>query len=263
MWFGGQGKDGHDRIHLAESADGVHWQQRGVVLEDSSANHCNDPSVVSAGGILFMYYTRAGSGVADEIAVATSTDGVRWEPRGTALPPGEPGSWDSFAVGRPSVLFEDGVFRMWYDGRKDLPPGAPDPTAPKSATSQRYVGYATSTDGLKWRRHSGKPVYDHDAGGVHVLRIGEHLVLLSESRAGTDYAISADGISWRSLGRLVDRLDTDSERHGNITPFLVPDPDRAGATLYYGAAAAPTWDVNTIWARRLTPEQWSKLKQAE
>ena len=261
MWFGGQGKDGHDRIHLAESADGVHWQQRGVVLEDASANHCNDPSVVRANGVLFMFYTRAGSGIADEIAVATSADGVNWEQRGPALSAGAPGSWDSFAVGRPSVLFEDGIFRMWYDGRKDLPPNAPDPTAPKSNTSQRHVGYATSTDGLHWERHSGGPVYDHDAGGIHVVRVRQHLVMLSESRAGTDCAVSLDGITWRSLGRLIDRANTADERHGHVTPFLLPDQDLSGATIYYGAAAAPTWDCNSICMRRLPPDQWRKLAE--
>ncbi len=37
MWFGGQGRDGHDRIHLDVSADGAQWEQRGVVLEDPAA----------------------------------------------------------------------------------------------------------------------------------------------------------------------------------------------------------------------------------
>ena len=71
MWFGGQGRDGHDRIFLAESADGVAWQQRGVVLEDPAANHVNDPSVVRTGDQYFMYYTLARKDVRDEIAVAT------------------------------------------------------------------------------------------------------------------------------------------------------------------------------------------------
>ena len=46
MWYGGQGKDGHDRIHYAESEDGSTWVRKGVVLEDRKANHVNDPTVV-------------------------------------------------------------------------------------------------------------------------------------------------------------------------------------------------------------------------
>ena len=34
MWYGGQGRDGHDRIHLAESRDGIAWDRKGVVLDN-------------------------------------------------------------------------------------------------------------------------------------------------------------------------------------------------------------------------------------
>lgn len=263
MWFGGQGKDGHDRIHLAVSADGAKWTQRGVVLEDASANHCNDPSVVEANGTLFMFYTRAAAGVTDEIAVATSSDGVKWQLRGTALGPGKAGAWDSLGVGRPSVLFADGLFRMWYDGRKDLPPDAPDPNAPKSNTSQRHVGYATSRDGIHWERQGSEPVYDHDAGAVHVLPIGKHFVMLVEGRAGTEAAKSRDGLQWRRVGLLVERADVPSEKHGHVTPFLLVDEKGEGATLFYGGAAEAAWNANRIYSRRLSDEQWLKLKNEE
>jgi len=263
LWFGGQGTDGHDRIHLATSTDGQNWKQHGVVLEDPTANHCNDPSIVDSNGLLYMYYTRAGSGVTDEIAVATSSDGLRWKKQGTAIARGESGAWDAWSVGRPSVLIENGVFRMWYDGRKDLPPGAPDPKAPKSDHSQRFVGYATSSDGLRWRKHGDVPVYDHDAGGVHVLRTGDHLSMLVEGRMGTEMATSRDGIQWKSLGVLVGRSEGASERHGHVTPFLLRDWDGMGATLYYGAASKETWNENVLCRRRLSKRQWQALLSAE
>jgi hypothetical protein len=77
MWYGGQGQDGHDRIHLAESNDSKTWTRRGVVLDHGEANHVNDPSIVKVEGNYFLYYTRAGAGVVDEIAQATSQDGIR------------------------------------------------------------------------------------------------------------------------------------------------------------------------------------------
>ena len=262
MWFGGQGRDGHDRIHLASSSDGTSWAQRGVVLEDPSANHVNDPSVVEVNGKLFMYYTRAATGVSDEIAVATSVDGIQWHRQGTALKPGPAGSWDSFAVGRPAVIFEEGRFRMWYDGRKDLPPDAPDSDAPKSSTSQRYVGYATSTDGVRWEKHGSNPVYDHDAGGIHVVRFDGSLLMLIESRSGTLCARSRDGLLWDGLQELVPRDDEPRERFGHVTPFLLFDSDRRGATLFYGGAAAASWNQNAIRSRRLSDAQWKMLNAA-
>ena len=246
MWFGGQGRDGHDRIHLAESADGVAWTRRGVVLEDVTANHVNDPSVVRVGEEYFMYYTRAGSGVRDEIAVATSHDGVAWTPRGVALAPGAEGAWDALLVGRPSVLVEDGVWRMWYDGRKDLPAGALAAGAPTSPGSTRAVGYAESRDGFTWRRVRETPVFESDAGGVHVSRVGERLVMVYESRDGTLAAVSEDGLAWTPRGLLAPKSGGMADAFGHVTPFLHYDAATGEAVLWVGAARSATWDENAI-----------------
>ena len=87
--------------------------------------------------------------------------------------------------------------------------------------------------------------------------------MLIEGRLGTEAATSRDGIHWRRIGLLVERADVPAERHGHVTPFLLPDLDGAGATLFYGAAAEPTWDANTICTRRLSDVQWRKLKAGE
>jgi sucrose-6-phosphate hydrolase SacC (GH32 family) len=173
------------------------------VLADELANHVNDPTVVRVGDQYFMYYTRAGVDVRDEIAVATSTDGVRWTKRGIALAPSTAGEWDSLLVGRPSALVEDGLFRMWYDGRKNLPLGAPVAAdVPQAANSSRAVGYAESRDGLHWTRAQAAPVFAADAGGVAVSKAGERYVMVYESHAGTLLAVSDDGRQWESRGLL-------------------------------------------------------------
>lgn len=246
MWYGGQGRDGHDRIHLAVSVDGKSWVKRGVVFEKKEVNHVNDPSVVVADGRYYLYYTQADSGVTDVIGLAVSEDGVRWEDRGVVFRAGRPGSWDGYLVGRPSVLYERGRFRMWYDGRKDLPEGAPDADAPKSAHSVRWVGYAESDDGIEWKRHL-EPVYGDDAGGVHVRRAGGRLVMVYESREGTKWAESRDGIRWKGRGVLAEKRGA-PEAFGHVTPFLWAGSD-GGRALYFGAARARGWNENFI-ARR-------------
>lgn len=258
MWFGGQGNDGHDRIHLAESRDGLKWEARGVVLEDRDANHVNDPSVVKVGKTYFMYYTRAGSDVRDEIALATSADGSSWRKIGVVLRPAAGGEWDSLLVGRPSVCVEDGVFRMWYDGRKDLPPGAPAQDAPKSDQSVRAVGYAESRDGVKWTRPRKEPVFGEDAGGVHVSRVGGGYVMVYEAREGTRVARSADGRRWKNQGVLAGLSGTGADPFGHVTPFLFLHPKAATATLFVGAARSSSWDRNAI-ARLPLGEQQLKL----
>lgn len=261
MWYGAQGRDGHDRIMFAESADGLAWEPKGIALDHGGANHVNDPSVVKVGDTFYMYYTRAPVDVRDEIALATSVDGVTWQEQGTVFRPGADDAWDSLLVGRPSVLHENGRFRMWYDGRRDLPAGAPAAGVPKSDRSVRAVGYAESGDGLTWTRPQPEPVFGEDAGGVHVVRIGDTLVMTAESRAGTRLATSPDGVVWRSEGLFVARSGTAIDRFGHVTPFLLVEPQRV--TLFAGAASKDSWDRNRIVRIPLAPQHRERLAPPE
>jgi len=70
------------------------------------------------------------------IRYATSLDGITWESHDQVCiaPEGE----DEYAVGRPCILHEQGLYRMWYSRR-----GFSEPYA---------MGYADSTDGVIWER---------------------------------------------------------------------------------------------------------------
>jgi hypothetical protein len=252
MWYGGQGDDGHDRIHLARSADGTVWEREGVVLDRGSANHVNDPTVVLVDGRWWMFYTVAESGEADEIAAAWSHDGVAWHPQGVVLGRGAEPRWDSSKVGRPAVLHEAGVFRMWYDGQPTPQAAASDAVAARVARDHRAVGYAESRDGLHWERWP-EPVHGEGAGAVDVARCGDRLVMVSESHRGVQWADSDDGTTWRSRGLLVPVSGGEVDRFGHVTPCLIPAAAADGAAwLLVGAAARRTWDGNAI-ARIVLP----------
>ncbi len=242
MWDGGQGADGHDRIHYAESRDGITWERRGVVLDNGSANHINDPSIVRVDGLYYMYYTHAEEGVMDEIHLAVSEDGVDWRREGRVLKVGEEGAWDSLLVGRPAVIHEDGVFKMWYDGRggRSL-----------EESSGRHVGYATSEDGRTWTRHEGNPVFGQNAGGIEVKHVGERYVMLYESREGVKRAVSPDGLDWTDQGLWAANSGEPFDRHGRVTPFLLLGPGGRPAMLYFGAAAMDCWCGNAVAAQPL------------
>ncbi len=242
MYYGGQGRDGHDRIHLATSQDLQSWTPVGVVFASEGINHVNDPSVVIVQDKFYMYYTRARAGMNDTIGLATSTDGRKWTDHRSVLWPREKPAWDSLLVGRPSVIHDGKQFQMWFDGRADLPLGAPDAHTPQSATSQRYVGYAESTDGVQWKRNPDY-VFANDAGGVHISRVNEQYIMLIESRDGTKCATSNNGISWRDRGVLVAK-DNRTSPYGHVTPFLFSSANEH--ILYFGAAQSEQWDQNSI-----------------
>jgi hypothetical protein len=249
MWYGGQGTDGHDRIHLAESVNGVEFVRRGVVLDCGTANHVNDPSIVRVANTWWMFYTVAQSAEDDQIAAAVSSDGVNWERKGIVVSPSGSAAWDSRKVGRPSVLYENGVFRMWYDGQPTTAASEADEVAARVRRQGRAVGYAESTDGLRWTKREVPVMYD-GAGAVHVVNIRNRYVMTGESRQGTWWAESDDGLAWQRRGWLTQMSGEASDRHGQVTPYLLQTLDHL--TLYFGAAARASWDGNRIARMKVT-----------
>jgi sucrose-6-phosphate hydrolase SacC (GH32 family) len=261
MWYGGQGADGHDRIHLAQSADGSMWQKVGVVLDCGDFNHVNDPTVVRVNEVWWMFYTVAAEGEMDEIAAATSRDGRQWEQHGTVIKPGDGDVWDSLKVGRPSVLHDGTTFRLWYDGQPTATAAAREPLAAAIRSEGRAVGYAESKDGLVWTRRL-QPVFRQGAGAVQIAHVpsakisagnlgegssqavAEEYWMVYESGRGVLWASSHDGETWQSHGFLVETSGGPVDRYGCVTPHLIANADEL--LLFFGAAARKSWDGNAI-----------------
>jgi hypothetical protein len=101
------------------------------------------PTVISEGGILRCWYVSATNWTTvhdllyPEYAIryAESQDGLRWETFGSAC---IDTSGDEFGIGRPWVIRDGSMYRMWYSIR--------------SRTAPYRIGYAESRDGLKWER---------------------------------------------------------------------------------------------------------------
>ena len=159
-------------------------------------------SVIFDGSGYKIWYT-GGTTVTNNLRIgyATSPDGINWARNSTPiLTPGDPGNFDAGAVGTPSVIFEDSIFKMWYAGSITNPP------------NQIRIGYATSPDGINWTRgNNGDPVLDLGSPGewndfwvTHptVVKDGQmYKMWYSGSRlqVGTErigYATSPDGINW-------------------------------------------------------------------
>jgi len=161
------------------------------------------PEVVKVGGTYHMFYTfrtpPGGPYTTIEIRHRTSPDGITWSAATTVLTAGAPGSWDDAGVYVDSVMYDGGVFKMWYTGRQTSPP----PT-------KNAIGYATSPDGITWTKHPGNPVLVSGVAPAwdsqfvreaSVVKVGStyHMWYAGTSAwpaFSIGYATSPDGLAW-------------------------------------------------------------------
>ncbi len=135
------------RIRYAESDDGINWQEGNWVLYGSSEKwDAGGPnrvaSILFIDGIYHMWYAGTNNGDLTvnpywRIGYATSTDGLSWTKQNNGNPVIEPTEqWELKNVSFPTVIYENGQYKMWYGA------GSADPPT--------QIVYAYSTDGINW-----------------------------------------------------------------------------------------------------------------
>jgi sucrose-6-phosphate hydrolase SacC (GH32 family) len=105
------------RIGLARSADGVHWEKlrSNPILEmDDGEAGLGEPAVWSFRGFYWMLYTVRDFAENRSLRLARSIDGVHW----VKLPAVFTGSapWNSKVLCDPTVLVEGDEIRVWFGG---------------------------------------------------------------------------------------------------------------------------------------------------
>jgi len=151
-------------------------------------------------GSLFRYWYGGADGGVARVGYATSTDGSVWYKYSgnPIIDVGPPGSFDDTFVIPGTVIFHDGLYRMWYFAARTVGPDDYD----------WRVGYATSPDGFDWTKH-GDPVLGPRPGDDRMLVInlnvvfdgtGYHLWYTTDEDTpgmlNIAYAVSPDGIEW-------------------------------------------------------------------
>jgi predicted GH43/DUF377 family glycosyl hydrolase len=170
---------------ITEGGSGA-WDENGVL----------EPTVVFAKGQYYLYYTGVDSGV-PAIGVARSTDGKSFSKYGSsAVISGDSGKFDVSGCREPTVLYEDGLFKMWYTGVN---------------SGVEAIGYATSKDGLSWTKYGSNPVLsqpsatawgDSVLGDPCVIRVDGmyYMYLTGDITTGSNklvgIATSSDETSW-------------------------------------------------------------------
>jgi predicted GH43/DUF377 family glycosyl hydrolase len=126
---------------------------------------------------------------------------------------------DPFSISYPSILFEDGIYKMWY--------GSNLKWGKLQHEMNHVIKYAESTDGLNWIRTNQIAINNTHEGEYalskpFVIKEDGKYIMWYSYRANKNittyrigYAISDDGINWErkdeNVGLNVSESDWDSE----------------------------------------------------
>ncbi|WP_435017108.1 glycosylase [Tundrisphaera sp. TA3] len=122
-------------------------------------------------------------------------DLVRWAPIATnpVFTGTTPDRWDLKIRERGWILIEDGTFHLWYTGYNEA----------KSPT--RFLGHATSTDGVRWNRDPANPLSPPTewVEDVCILKNDGVYYMFAEGKGDVAHLLtSKDRIHWDEQGPL-------------------------------------------------------------
>ncbi|MEQ8878472.1 MAG: glycosylase, partial [Cyclobacteriaceae bacterium] len=102
-------------------------------------------------------------------------------------------TWDRQIRERGYILNDEGIYKMWYTGYND------------NLSETKYLGYATSKDGINWERYSDKPIYsDRWTEDMQVIKYGNLYYMVAEGLNDIAHLLtSSDGIKWDEQGDLI------------------------------------------------------------
>ncbi len=201
----------------------------------------NATQVGSYSGVLF-----SGSDV--RLSAAPGNQLVR---QGLMVPRG-PG-WDSAEVGAPTVILDQGTYRMWYFGG--------------SGGSTWAIGYATSPDGQTWTKRGvvlspSRPEEGSAVAYPEVLKVAGEYKMWYSASSGAHYRIlyanSTDGVAWTKHGIVVDVGPPGSGEDLNVySPTVVFE---AGTyRMWYSGQPSASPRVWTFLATSADGLAWTKL----
>jgi predicted GH43/DUF377 family glycosyl hydrolase len=153
---------------------------------------CFDISVLREGGAYRMWLSWRPK---QSLALVESKDGIHWsEPPQIVLGPRKETGWED-DINRPVVLKRENGYHLFYTGQ---------------AKGRSAIGYATSPDGIAWKRMSDRPVLSPEKPWEKVAVMCPHVLWDHQTRLfrlwysggeqnepnAIGYATSADGLHW-------------------------------------------------------------------
>ncbi len=101
-------------------------------------------------------------------------------------------TWDRYIRERGYILFDEGIYKMWYSGYSE------------KDSAEVYLGYATSQDGFNWTRYADNPIFSEKwTEDMQVIKHNGRYIMVAEGKDDIAHLLmSDDGIHWQEKGDL-------------------------------------------------------------
>jgi predicted GH43/DUF377 family glycosyl hydrolase len=129
--------------------------------------------------------------------------------------------WDEKIRERGYIIREDSTYYMWYTGYTK-----------KTGNEMKYLGLATSRDGLTWKRFSDKPIHTSLwIEDMSVIKEDSTYYMFAESRGDSAHLLtSSDKVHWEDQGALdIRKVNAEPIEKG---PFGTPAIWKENGTWY-------------------------------
>ena len=173
-----------------------------------------------------------------------------------------PDNFDIIALGQPTVLYDEGIIKMWYPGVGD--------------DGKARICYATSIDGISWTKHitpvldvGGAGEWDRGwmdtpevvkvAGVYYMMYYGDTMQLPAEISSSMGMAYSDDGLTWTKspLNPVFTKANIgDWDGTWVESPALIYDEIEEEFLMYYNGVDTATWKLQIGLATSDDCENW-------
>lgn len=212
------------------SKDGINWSEPKITLpprlESGWEDDINRNCVLFIDGKFKMWYTGQARGFS-YIGYAESTDGIHFQRLADEpiLVPEYP--YEGFSVMNPCVLYENGVYKMWYSAGETYEPNV--------------IAYAESTDGIHFKKHKANPIFVCDKKEYYEKdRIGGCCVIRTNDMGYIMFYIGYEDINTARICVAQSNNGITGWKKSPLNPLISPDKGAWDEDACYKPAAY--WD---------------------
>lgn len=195
------------------SDDGIHWSEPQITLspnyESGWEDNINRNCVLFIDGIYKMWYTGQARGYS-YIGCAESRDGIAFVRKSDEPIMVSEFPWEGESVMNPCVLYENGVYRMWYSAGETYEPNV--------------LAYAESSDGIAWKKRKGNPIFICDKGKFYEqARVGGCQIIKTDDMGYLMFYIGYEDINTARICVAQSKDGIVGWKRSKYNPIVEPD----------------------------------------